>query len=140
MQNLFFVPSTALDHGNFTSLDNRKDRPQKKLESVYKIRDVRFLEDVEYTKRMQDVRYLIPESVEGLDTAKTGWHQRCYQRFTRNLDRLKPAVESTHATSPKPCSAPASAQSPRKRVPKRSLEKSPFIFRLTIICFVTKRQ
>ena len=77
MQNLFFVPSTALDHGNFTSLDNRKDRPQKKLESVYKIRDVRFLEDV---------RYLIPESVEGLDTAKTGWHQRCYQRFTRNLD------------------------------------------------------
>ena len=52
MQNLFFVPSTALDHGNFTSLDNRKDRPQKKLESVYKIRDVRFLEDVEYTKRM----------------------------------------------------------------------------------------
>lgn len=141
-ESLFCIirSSTVSDHGNFSSFDNQKDTPQKKLESVYRIRDVRFLEDVECTKRMQDVCYLIPGSVEGLDIAKIGWDQRCYQRFTRNLDWLKPAIESTHATCPKPCSAPASSESPRRRVPKRSLEKSPFIFRLTIICFVTKRQ
>ena len=76
------------------------DTPQKKLESLHKIRDVRFLEDVESTKRMQDVCDLIPQSVEGLDTAKTGWHRRCHQRFTKNLDRLKPAVELSYPTTP----------------------------------------
>ena len=82
---------TVSGHGNFTSLDGGKDTPQKKLESLHKVRDVRLLEDVESTKRMQDmcdlipesvegikqmqdVCNLIPESIEGLDTVKTGWH------------------------------------------------------------------
>ena len=98
------------------------------MESLHKIRDVKHLEDVESTKRMQDVCDLIPESVEGLDFAKAGWYRACYQRFTNNLDRLKPAVESSHPTSPKPCSKPASSHLTRKRAPKRSLEKSPFPF------------
>ena len=53
-------------------MDDGKDTPQKKLESLHKIRDVRLLEDVESTKRKKDVCDLIPESVGGLDTAKTG--------------------------------------------------------------------
>ena len=71
---------TVSDHGSFTSLDDGKDTPQKKLGRLHKIKDVRPLEYVESTKRTQDVCDLIPESVEGLDTAKTGWQQR----FTKN--------------------------------------------------------
>ena len=118
---------TVPDYGNFTSFDDGKETPQKKLESLQQIRDRRLLEDVESTKRMQDVCELIPESIENLDTAKTGWHRGCYQRFTKNLDRLKAAAESSFM-SPAPCSTPASSYSPRKRAPKRSLEKSPFLF------------
>ena len=64
---------------------------------------------------------LIPGSIDGLDTTKTGWHRGCYQRFTKNLDRLKvkPAVKS-------PVESPLS--SPRKLAPKRSLGKSAFLF------------
>ena len=118
---------TVSGHGNFTSLDGGKDTPQKKLESLHKVRDVRLLEDVESTKRMQDVCDLIPESVEGikqmqdvcnlipesiegLDTVKTGWHWGCYQKFTKNLDWLKPAVELSYPTSPKPCLALVSSE------------------------------
>ena len=119
---------TVSDHGSFTSLDDGKDTPQKKFGRLHKIKDVRLLEDVESTKQTQDVCDLIPESVEGLDTVKTGWHRGCYQRFTKNLDRLKPAVESSHPTSPEPCLAPAFSHSLWKRAPKRSLEKSHFLF------------
>ena len=88
---------------------------------------------------MQDVFNLILESVEDLDVAKTGWHQGCYQRFTKNLNRLKSAVESSHSTSPEPCSAPASSHSPRKRAPKRSLEKLPFLFQPDKSSFCDKK-
>ena len=43
------------DHGNFTSLDDEKDTPEKKLENLHAIRDRRLLEDADSTKRMQDV-------------------------------------------------------------------------------------
>ena len=64
---------TVSGHGNFTSLDGGKDTPQKKLESLHKVRGVRLLQDVESTKWMQDVCDLIPESVEGIK------HARCVQ-------------------------------------------------------------
>ena len=53
-----YLSSKVSDHGNFTSLDDGKDTPQKKLE------------DVESIKQMQDVCDLIPESVESLNLAR----------------------------------------------------------------------
>ena len=53
---------------------------------------------------------LIPANIDGLDTKKTSWHRKCYQRFTKNLDRLKPAVMSPLASSVsslEPCSSSA---------------------------------
>ena len=71
---------------------------------------------------------LIPESPEGLEIAKNGWHRGCYQRYSKTWDRLKPAVESSHPTSPEPCLARASSYSPQKYAPKRLFENSPFLF------------
>ena len=123
-------------------LDDGKDTPQRKLESLHEIRDVSLPEDVDSTKRMDDVCDLIPEIVEGLDTAKTLWHRGCYQRFNKNLNRLKPSVESSHPTSPEPFSAPAYSHPPWKRTPKRSLENLFILFPpdKTNACFVKKRQ
>ena len=42
------------DHGNFISLDDGKDTPEKKLENLHAIRDRWLLEDADSTKRMQD--------------------------------------------------------------------------------------
>ena len=41
VESLFCIihSPTVLDQGNFTSLDDGKDTPQKKLESLLKIRD-----------------------------------------------------------------------------------------------------
>ena len=77
---------------------------------------------------MLDVCDLIPETVDGLDTKKTSWHRKCYQRFTKNLDRLKPAVMSPLASSVSSlehCSSSAvSPRSPRKRLAKSALKES----------------
>ena len=115
-------------YGNFTSFDNGKNTPRTKLETSHKIRGRRLQEDASSSKRMQDVCDLIPETVDGLDTKKTGWHRKCYQRFTKNLDRLKPAVMSPLASpvsSLEPCSSSAvSPHSPRKCVAKSVSEES----------------
>ena len=81
-------------YGNFTSFDDGKDTHRTKLETLHKIRGRRLQEDASSSNRMQDVCELIPQTVDGLDTEKTGWHRKCYQQFTKNLDRLKPAVMS----------------------------------------------
>ena len=45
VKSLFCVihSPTVSDHGNSTSLDDRKDTPENKFESLHKIRDVRLL-------------------------------------------------------------------------------------------------
>ena len=115
-------------HGNFTSFGDGKDTPRTKLETLHKLRGWRLQEDASWLNRMQDVCDLIPETVDGLDTKKTGWHRKCYQRFTKNLDRLKPAVMSPLASpvsSLEPCSSSAvSPRSPRKRLAKSVSEES----------------
>ena len=115
-------------YGNFTSFDDGKDTPRTKLETLHKITGRRLQEDPSSSNRKQDVCDLIPETVDGLDTKKTGWHRKCYQRFTKNLDRLKPAVMSPLASpvsSLKPCSSSAvSPCSPCKCVAKRVSEES----------------
>ena len=93
-------------------------------ESVHKIRDARVDQRCRVCKTNARCVYdFIPESVEGFDTAKTVWQQGYYQRLTKNLDRLKPAIESSHPTSPKPCFAPAPSHLPGMLAAKRLLEK-----------------
>ena len=61
MQNLFFVSFIHQQYQIMVILPvQTKERIhlRKKLESLQKIKDVRLFEDVESTKRMQDVRYL----------------------------------------------------------------------------------
>ena len=109
-------------------LTMEKNTPRTNLETLHKIRGRRLQEDASSSNRMQDVCALIPETVDGLHTKKTGWHRKYYQRFTKNLDRLKPTVMSPLASpvsSLEPCSSSAvSPRSPRKRVAKSVLEES----------------
>ena len=113
---------------NFTSFNDGKDTPRARLKILHKIRGRRLQEDASLSNRMQDVFDLIPETVDGLGTKKTGWHRKCYQRFIKNLDRLKPAVMpplASPASSLEPCSSSAvSPRSPRKPVAKSVWEES----------------
>ena len=130
------------NYGNFTSLDHGTDTPKKKLEHLHTIRNRRLLEDANSMKRMQDVCDMIPESVEDLDTKKAGWHRGCYQQFTKNLDRLKPAVMlplASPLSSPEPCSSLVLPHSPRKPGAKRSLVKSAFLFPTDRCLFCDKK-
>ena len=111
-------------YGNFTSFDDGKDTHRTKLETLHKIRGRRLQEDASLSNRMQDVCHLIPETVDRLDIPT----DRCYQRYTENLDRLRPAVMSPLASpvsSLEPCSSSAvPPRSPRKRVAKSVSEES----------------
>ena len=115
-------------YGNFTSFDDGKDNPRTKLETLHKIWGRWLQEDASSSNRMQGVCDLIPETVDELDKKKTGWHWKCYQQFTKNLDQLKPAVISPLASpvsSLEPCSSSAvSTHSPRKHVAKSVSEES----------------
>ena len=58
VESLFCIihSPTVLDQGNFTSLDDGKDTPQKKLESLLKIRDSGFLKCRVYKTNARCVR------------------------------------------------------------------------------------
>ena len=118
------------------------------MESSHRIKDVRLLEDIESAKRKHDVCDLRPESVKGMNTAKTDWHRGYYQNFTKNLNPLKSAVESSHPASPEPFQHlhlhTHSQTRKRARALKRSWQKLPFHF-LPNKCFfcdkkTTKKQ
>ena len=102
------------------------------MESSHRIKDVRLLGDIESAKRKHDVCDLRPESVKGMNTAKTGWHRGYYQNFTKNLNPLKSAVESSHPASPEPFQHlhlhTHSQTRKRARALKRSWQKLPFHF------------
>ena len=59
-------------YGNFTSFDAGKDTHRTKLKTLHKIRGRQLQEDASSSNRMQDVCDLILETVDGLDTEKTG--------------------------------------------------------------------
>ena len=103
-------PSTS-NFGNFTSFKNCKPSAEEKLKILQKIRVRRLKENIDSPACMQDVCDLIPDSLVGLDLEKTGWHRKCHQRFTMNLDRLQP--ESPDAL--KDNDQPSTSRSPRKK-------------------------
>ena len=82
-----------------------------KLTQLHAIRDRRLAEPQTSPYRMVDVCYLIPESLEGMNLQTVGYHRGCYQRFTKNLDRLSDTLNtSTEASmSRSPRKLPSSA-------------------------------
>ncbi len=96
----------------FTCFSAVKGGPSEKLSYLHKIRDWRLAEPFDSTHRMKDVCDLLPDSLEGLELEKTGYHRRCYQDFTMSLHRLKnPSTDGT--TEP---STSQRHHSPRKKI------------------------
>ena len=48
---------------------------------------------------MEDAYNRSPESLDGEDLEAVGYHRGCYQRFTKNLDRLKCSVASNEEST-----------------------------------------
>lgn len=89
-----------IQHGDFTLLSNVKGSAEEKLEQLHNIRERRLLEPRDSPNRMEAVCYQIPESVDVDDLNTVGYHRGCYQKFMKNLDRLKSKTESTKGQEP----------------------------------------
>ena len=81
------------EYGNFTNFKtySKKDAPGKKLKDLLKIRDDRLKLPINSPYRMHKQCKSIPESLDGIDIALTGWHRECYKKFTHHIDRIKEA-------------------------------------------------
>ena len=62
---------------------------------------------------MKEICDLIPNSFHELDLELTGWHCKCYQSFTKNINRLKPSMNY--------CTPELQRQSLRKSTPSTFL-------------------
>ena len=78
----------------FSEVDKAEERFQKILD----IRVQRLAQPAGYSHRMQLVCKQIPLNF----TDKDGYHHDCYQRFTMNLNRLKPATQTGPPTQTRP--------------------------------------
>ena len=66
----------------------QKCPPKKKLHQLQDIRDKRNTETDNSPHRMKKICDKIPEVLTGLNLETTGYHRKCYQKFTKNLDRF----------------------------------------------------
>ena len=85
----------------------------KAVENLQNVKEKRLQEDVNSAYRMKVVCDLIPDSVDGLNLELIGWHRKCYQSFTINLDRLKFSINY--------CIPEVQRRSPRIPTPSRFL-------------------
>ena len=76
------------DCDNFTLLNATKTSPEEKLHQLQDIRDKRKTEPDNSPHCMKKICDQIPEVLTGLNLETTGYHRKCYQRFTKNLDRF----------------------------------------------------
>lgn len=114
-------------NSKFTLLSNLKD-PDARFKHIQNIRDCR-LAETKCELRMEDACRLIPDTLQPTH----GYHRYCYQRFTKNLDRLK-AQES-----PSTSGASSSKQHARRsQTPEKIIFKPDCIFcnkdcRITVV-------
>ena len=73
----------------FVSLQEYKGGATKALENLQNVKEKKLTEDLNSDHRMKEVHDFIHDSVDGLDLELTGWHRKCYQSLTENLDCLK---------------------------------------------------
>ena len=89
-KNICFLHSAKLAKvGDFVSLQSCYEGASKTLEYLHNVRQRRRNEEQNSVHLMKPVCDLIPNSLDGLDLETNGWHRKCYQAFTKNLDRLK---------------------------------------------------
>lgn len=100
----------SIHHGDFTSFCDVKGSYNDKLAQLHNIRERRLMEPKDSPNRMEDVCNQIPEIVDGAVLKAIGYHRGCYQKFTKNLDRLKSNVTSNDEaiTSRSPRKPPSS--------------------------------
>ena len=101
---LHCTDSTDLD---FMPLSQSKGPIAQKLALLHTIRDRRLSEPIGSAYRMEDVCKLIPDEIITDDLDTIGYHRGCYQKFTKNQDRLK-----CNTSSEVVCSS--TSRSPRK--------------------------
>ena len=80
---------SGIQHGDFTSLSNVKGPATKILSQLHNIRHRRLIEPPDLPNSMEDVCNQIPETLAGENLEAIGYHRGCYQKFTKNQDRLK---------------------------------------------------
>ena len=99
------------DDNPFTSFSSVKCVPSEKLSYLLEIRDRRRAEPTDSSHHMKDVCDLLPESLDGLDLERTGYHRCCYQNFAAHLDRLKRSAADASSVA----STSQRHHSPRKK-------------------------
>lgn len=116
------------DFRNFKSLNDNKRMNNKKaseqLAHLHEIQMRRLAEPPDSPYRMKTICDQIPETVDGADMERVGYHKGCYAHFTSNLHRLN---DSNECTTPQ---ASVSHHSPRKnkQVTKKQLFPPECIF------------
>ena len=73
------------------------DKAEERFQKIFEIRVQRRAQPAGSSYRMQLVCEQIPLNC----TDKDGYHRDCYQWFTMNLNRLKPATHTVPQTRPK---------------------------------------
>lgn len=71
----------------FTKFSDLRDADER-FRSICEVRDIRLTQPADSVNRQQHICDQIPLHYEG----SQGYHRECYQRFTMNIKRLKPAV------------------------------------------------
>lgn len=92
-QELCILHVPNIKHGPFTAFADLQDS-EERLSKLKTIRDRRLAEHTA-PLRMAEVCQRIPEEIQG----HHGYHRACYQKFTKNLDRLVPPEERPSSSS-----------------------------------------
>ena len=79
----------GIHHGDFTPFSNVQGPANDKLAQLHDIRNRRLSEPQDSPNRMEDACNQMPASLDGVNLKFIGYHRGCYQKFTKNLDRLK---------------------------------------------------
>lgn len=101
---------TDVEHGKFIPFSRIKGcTPQERLTFLQDVKTKRLAQPHDSQLRMKDICDKIPLRITDIDIEITGYHNACYQRFTKNMDRL---VSSSKSYEQQPST---SKRSPRKR-------------------------
>ena len=97
--NMAFIPFSRI----------KKCTPQERLTSLQDVKTKRLAQPHDSQLRMKDICDKIPLSISDIDVETPGYHNVCYQRFTKTMDRL---VSSSESCEQQPSTR---KYSPRKR-------------------------
>jgi len=79
---------SGIQHLEFTAFTDIRSSAIEKLHFLHQICHKRLSLPHDSPYRMEDICRQVPENVADEDLAHVGYHRGCYQRFTKNLDRL----------------------------------------------------